>query len=233
MRIIDTIRFVLLPCSLFILSTEIVCATSGWGNVSRGVGNDCSVFIHKDHCCVSTNHGRVRIRVWFHGQRPEYDFNSEMLFFRFHSLETEEATELERDIYLTTEKIDFDYCSVRQPYKPLISPPHISPEWTYFIVDKISGNISGPLTEEEFLKHPDALSVTKWNWKSPEKTKAERSRDNLVFALAFSVLIIFMFICMNFRWIVPLLIILIAIVYYRRRKRKLLKGKTTHEIRNV
>ncbi|MCL2117643.1 MAG: phage holin family protein [Planctomycetaceae bacterium] len=225
MRFIDRLRFVWLPCALFILGTEVVCATSGWGDVKRNVGNDCYISIRNDTCYVSTNPHGIRIRVWYHPQRPEYDFNSRLLFFRFHPIIMEADSEPEYLQDSLAGKIDFDYLIVS-------GNSHVSlTEWTYFIVDKMSKNVSGPFTKVEFLNHPELATVTEWNWKSPEKTQFERGVDGLTLTVA----LLFVIILMNIWWLGPLFVLtVIAVVLYRRIKKKSpLNRKTTNEIRDV
>ncbi|MCL2623585.1 MAG: hypothetical protein FWD31_07975 [Planctomycetaceae bacterium] len=216
MRNIDTVRFVWLPCVLFILCTEIVCATSGWGNVQRSVGNDCYVSLIWDGgiCCVTTNRDQIRIRVWGK-QRPEYDFNSSMIFFRFHQeiVQDDDEQESYPQEPFQAEKIDFDYVVLPRRQKPIMN------DWTYFIVDKdkASDAIFGPFIEAEFMKHPEATAVKKWNWKSPKKTQSEQRIDELTF----SCFLLAMFFCVYLWWIVPLFLLILIVVRYRRRKKRL------------
>ena len=216
----DKIRFIGLFCLLFLGCAEIVCATSGWQNVTRNVGDGCSVSIYGEECRVSTDRDRdqIRIRVHTNLSRPEYDFNSNTLFFRFDPIEIKPGTQPEHYSHnYTRRQIDFDYLVT------FSEQATVSTDWTYFIIDKKSSTVFGPFTEVEFLERPETIVVSEWNWRSPHLTRSEMKWKER----AFTVMFLFLLFCVNLYWIGPLLLLILIVVIVRRRTKRCQKIKLT------
>ena len=215
----DKIRLMGLFCLLFWGCTEIVWATSGWENVRRNVGDGCSVSIIHQECRVSTDRDgdQIRIRVHADLSRPEYDFNSNTLFFRFDPIEIKPGTKPEHYSDNDTRRIDFDYLVT------FSEQATVSTDWTYFIIDKKSSTVFGPFTETEFLERPETIVVSEWNWRSPRLTRTEIKWKERAFAVMF----LFIFFCVNLYWIGPLLLLILIVVIVRRRTKRRQKIQQT------